>query len=74
MKFAIAKQTDTSQNTRQQLNAKYEIISIHKNRGLAEKNNIPDQLPITEIIKISDEMKRGDVIGIDGNAWSSIYD
>ena len=74
MKFAIAKQTDTSQNTRQRLNAKYEIISIHKNRDLANKNNIPDELPITEIIKISDEMKRGDEIGIDGAPWSSIYD
>ena len=71
MKFAIAKQTDTSQNTRQQLNAKYEIISIHKNRDLANKKNIPNELPMTEIIKISDEMKRGDEIGIDGTSWSS---
>ena len=73
MKFAVAKQTDTSQNTRQQLNAKYKIISIHKNRELAEKNDTPNQLPITEIIKISDEIKRGDEINISGDIWSSVF-
>jgi len=72
MKYAIAKQTDTRQNTRQQLNAKYEIISIHKNKNLACKNDRPDELPITEIIKVSNEMKRGDIVVIDGGSWVSI--
>jgi len=72
MKFCIAKQVDTSQNTRQQLNAKYEIVSIHKNRELAEKNYNPDILPITEIIKISDDLKKGEIINISGEYWFSV--